>query len=46
MHDLRELHAAGNGGHGAAELWQEQIRCPARVALLDLQGQPEFAGEP
>jgi hypothetical protein len=46
MYNLRELHAAGNGGHGLAGLWQDQISRPARLALLDLQGQPEPSGEP
>jgi len=43
---LRELHAAGNGRHGLAGRWQDQISRQARVALLDLQGQQEPAGEP
>jgi hypothetical protein len=46
MHNLRELHAAGNGRHGLAGRWQDQISRQARVALLDLQGQQEPAGEP
>jgi len=46
MHDLRLLHAAGDDGHGLAGTRQDPVRCPARVVLLDLQGQPGPVGEP
>ena len=46
MHDLRLLHAAGDDGDGLAGARQDPVRYPARVVLLDLQGQPESVGEP
>ena len=46
MHDLRLLHAAGDDGYGLASARQDPVRCPARVVLLDLQGQPGPGGEP
>jgi hypothetical protein len=46
MHDLRRLHAAGDDGYGLAGARQDTFRCPTRVVLLDLQGQPESVREP